>query len=143
MIAAGTRSEDLYEIAQAILDPETGNFTDEVSESLEYAGSALLVMDRVTLDEAWRGHGLGAAPLGLVEQTVPAEVGDEAALGARSPVRQILTVRRRRLIAGRSCELRTDLDSAGDGVSGTSLFVVRGEGGDLAQGAIAAGGVGV
>ncbi|WP_405928138.1 hypothetical protein OG554_05465 [Streptomyces griseus] len=54
-------SEDLAEIAAAILDAETGYFTDEVSEVLDYVGSALLVMDRVTLAEAWRGYGLGAA----------------------------------------------------------------------------------
>ncbi|MFG3282071.1 hypothetical protein [Streptomyces sp. NPDC048111] len=52
-------SEDLNEIAQVLLDPATGYFTDEVSELLEYSGSALLVMDRVTLREEWRGHGLG------------------------------------------------------------------------------------
>ncbi|MEU2131806.1 hypothetical protein [Streptomyces sp. NPDC018352] len=51
-------SEELYETAQVLLDPETGSFTDEVSERLEYVGSALLVMDRVTLDPPWRGHGL-------------------------------------------------------------------------------------
>ncbi|MER6190159.1 hypothetical protein [Streptomyces cyaneofuscatus] len=45
-------SEDLAEIASVILDADTGYFTDEVSEALEYVGSALLVMDRVTLDEA-------------------------------------------------------------------------------------------
>ncbi|MFJ8248471.1 hypothetical protein [Streptomyces sp. NPDC094466] len=54
-------SEDLAEIAEAILNAETGYFTDEVSEMLDYTGSALLVMDRVTLDGAWRGHGLGVA----------------------------------------------------------------------------------
>ncbi|MFF7050145.1 hypothetical protein ACFY94_17470 [Streptomyces griseorubiginosus] len=53
-------SEELYETAQALLDPDTGSFTDEVSERLEYVGSALLVMDRVTLDPPWRGHGLAA-----------------------------------------------------------------------------------
>ncbi|MCC9706157.1 hypothetical protein E4N62_13295 [Streptomyces sp. MNU76] len=53
-------SEDLYETAQALLDPATGSFTTEVSERLEYVGSALLVMDRVTLDPLWRGHGLAA-----------------------------------------------------------------------------------
>lgn len=53
-------SEELYEAAQVLLDPATGNFTDEVGEVLEYVGSALLVMDRVTLQEPWRGHGLGA-----------------------------------------------------------------------------------
>ncbi|QUW78514.1 hypothetical protein SMIR_04670 [Streptomyces mirabilis] len=53
-------SEELYETAQVLLDPETGSFTDEVSERLEYVGSALLVMDRVTLDPPWRGHGLAA-----------------------------------------------------------------------------------
>ncbi|MBC9719248.1 hypothetical protein H9Y04_42725 [Streptomyces sp. TRM66268-LWL] len=53
-------SEELYETAQVLLDPETGSFTSEVSELLEYVGSALLVMDRVTLDPAWRGHGLAA-----------------------------------------------------------------------------------
>ncbi|HET6858563.1 MAG TPA: hypothetical protein VFH94_15915, partial [Streptomyces sp.] len=52
--------EDLYEIAQAVLDPATGNFTEAASETLEYAGTGLLVMDRVTLHEGWRGHGLGA-----------------------------------------------------------------------------------
>lgn len=53
-------SEELFETAQALLDPETGSFTSEVSELLEYVGSALLVMDRVTLEPAWRGHGLAA-----------------------------------------------------------------------------------
>ncbi|TCR22967.1 hypothetical protein [Streptomyces sp. BK205] len=54
------QSEELYETAQVLLDPETGSFTREVSELLEYVGSALLVMDRVTLAPAWRGHGLAA-----------------------------------------------------------------------------------
>ncbi|WP_405814304.1 hypothetical protein OG241_06895 [Streptomyces sp. NBC_01390] len=53
-------SEELYEIAQVVLDPETGSFTTEVGELLEYVGSALLVMDRVTLDPPWRGHGLAS-----------------------------------------------------------------------------------
>ncbi|AJE81596.1 hypothetical protein SLNWT_1220 [Streptomyces albus] len=53
-------SEELYETAQALLDPETGSFTTEASERLDYVGSALLVMDRVTLDPAWRGYGLAA-----------------------------------------------------------------------------------
>ncbi len=52
-------SEDLYEIAQALLDPATGYHTNEVGELLECSGSALLVMDRVTLREEWRGRGLG------------------------------------------------------------------------------------
>ncbi|MEU4030524.1 hypothetical protein [Streptomyces anulatus] len=52
-------SEDLAEIASVILDAETGYFTDEVSDALDYVGAALLVMDRVTLDEPWRGFGLG------------------------------------------------------------------------------------
>ncbi|MEV8128672.1 hypothetical protein AB0P07_32265 [Streptomyces sp. NPDC085944] len=54
-------SEELYETAKALLDPETGSFTSEASERLDYVGSALLVMDRVTLDSAWRGYGLAAA----------------------------------------------------------------------------------
>ncbi|WP_405734954.1 hypothetical protein OG607_41515 [Streptomyces sp. NBC_01537] len=53
-------SEELYETAQVLLNPATGNFTDDAGEVLEYVGSALLVMDRVTLQEPWRGHGLGA-----------------------------------------------------------------------------------
>ncbi|SEC19794.1 hypothetical protein SAMN05216489_00133 [Streptomyces sp. 3213] len=53
-------SEKLYEAAQVLLDREMGNFTDDVSELLDYVGSDLLVMDRVTLDKEWRGHGLGA-----------------------------------------------------------------------------------
>lgn len=53
-------SEELDEIAQALLDPSTGNFTEEASSVLPYVGSSLLVMDKVTLDEPWRGHGLGA-----------------------------------------------------------------------------------
>ncbi|MCZ1006811.1 hypothetical protein [Streptomyces lydicus] len=51
-------SEDLYETAQVLLDPQTGSFTGEVSEMLEYIGTDLLVMDRVNLDRQWRGHGL-------------------------------------------------------------------------------------
>ncbi|MFG2349580.1 hypothetical protein [Streptomyces phaeochromogenes] len=57
-------SDELYETAQVLLDPQTGSFTSEVSELLDYVGSALLVMDRVTLDPQWRGHGL-AAVLGI------------------------------------------------------------------------------
>ncbi|WP_406108415.1 hypothetical protein OG698_37880 [Streptomyces sp. NBC_01003] len=57
-------SDELYETAQVLLDPQTGSFTSEVGELLEYIGSALLVMDRVTLDPQWRGHGL-AAVLGI------------------------------------------------------------------------------
>ncbi|MGP3635412.1 hypothetical protein ACTU45_18925 [Streptomyces sp. 24-1644] len=53
-------SEELFETAQALLDPETGSLTSDVSERLDYVGSALLVMDRVTLDPLWRGHGLAA-----------------------------------------------------------------------------------
>ncbi|MCX4531021.1 hypothetical protein [Streptomyces sp. NBC_01669] len=53
-------SEELFETAQALLDSETGFFTSDVSERLDYVGSALLVMDRVTLDPLWRGHGLAA-----------------------------------------------------------------------------------
>ncbi|WP_328865110.1 hypothetical protein [Streptomyces sp. NBC_00304] len=53
-------SEDLFETAQVLLDPETGFFTEEVSERLEYVGSALLVMDRVTLQPSWRRYGLAA-----------------------------------------------------------------------------------
>ncbi|MDV9168624.1 hypothetical protein R6V09_00505 [Streptomyces sp. W16] len=53
-------TEELYQTARVILDQQTGNFTDEVSELLDYVGSDLLVMDRVTLDKQWRGHGLGA-----------------------------------------------------------------------------------
>ncbi|MEU3299774.1 hypothetical protein ABZ729_08125 [Streptomyces sp. NPDC006678] len=53
-------SEELYETAQVLLDQETGSFTSEVGELLEYVGSALLVMDRVTLHQQWRGHGLAA-----------------------------------------------------------------------------------
>ncbi|MGW2917728.1 hypothetical protein ACWDBF_07670 [Streptomyces angustmyceticus] len=51
-------SEDLYETGKALLDPQTGSFTGEVSEMLEYVGTDLLVMDRVNLDRQWRGHGL-------------------------------------------------------------------------------------
>ncbi|MFD5765388.1 hypothetical protein ACFWIN_06150 [Streptomyces sp. NPDC127049] len=53
-------SEELDEIAQALLDPSTGGFTEDASSSLPYVGSSLLVMDKVTLDKPWRGHGLGA-----------------------------------------------------------------------------------
>ncbi|MFJ4972492.1 hypothetical protein [Streptomyces sp. NPDC088755] len=66
-------SEDLAEIASVILDAATGYFTDDVSAALDYDGSALLVMDRVTLDEAWRGFGLGAVlAIGAVHRLMPA-----------------------------------------------------------------------
>ncbi|MFF0740557.1 hypothetical protein ACFYVL_09155 [Streptomyces sp. NPDC004111] len=54
-------SDDLYEIAQAVLDPATGNLTEAASESLEYVGTGLLIMDRVYLAPEWRGAGLGKA----------------------------------------------------------------------------------
>ncbi|MFE3182811.1 hypothetical protein ACFXKR_18350 [Streptomyces violascens] len=54
-------SEDLYEIAQALLNKDTGYFTDEVDACLAYAGGLdLLIMERVTLARLWRGQGLGA-----------------------------------------------------------------------------------
>ncbi|MFK8905938.1 hypothetical protein [Streptomyces sp. YS-3] len=59
--ALADESEDLYEIAQVLLDPATGYYTDEVGELLEYSGSGLLVMDRVALNAEWRGQGLGVA----------------------------------------------------------------------------------
>lgn len=46
--------------ARAVAPDRRRRFTGEVSELLEYVGSALLVMDRVTLDPAWRGQGLAA-----------------------------------------------------------------------------------
>ncbi|MFE1071222.1 hypothetical protein ACFW5W_08350 [Streptomyces sp. NPDC058783] len=63
--AMAEESEELYETAQVLLDAETGSFTSEVSERLAYVGSALLVMDRVTLEPQWRGHGL--APVLAIE----------------------------------------------------------------------------
>jgi predicted GNAT family acetyltransferase len=57
--AMAEESEDLDEIAQVLLDPATGYYTEEAGELLDYSGSALLVMDRVTIQEAWRGQGLG------------------------------------------------------------------------------------
>ncbi|MFG2785738.1 hypothetical protein ACGFY7_48965 [Streptomyces prunicolor] len=53
-------SEDLSEIARVLLDEDTGNYTPEASERLAYAGTDLLVMDRVVLAPLWRGFGLGA-----------------------------------------------------------------------------------
>lgn len=53
-------SEDRAEIAQALLDQDTGNFTVEATEHLEHAGTDLLVMDRGHLPRAWRGFGLRA-----------------------------------------------------------------------------------
>ncbi|MVO90260.1 hypothetical protein GPA10_37305 [Streptomyces sp. p1417] len=76
--AMAEESEDLYEIAQAVLDPATGYYTEEFSEQLEYTGSALLVMDRVTLERPWRGHGIGAA--------LAAEAIHRLMLGARAVV---------------------------------------------------------
>ncbi|CAM5295058.1 hypothetical protein GCM10010329_80420 [Streptomyces spiroverticillatus] len=52
-------SEDLVELADAVLDPVTGYFTGEVGDRLLYAGTDLLVMDEVRLDPAWRGAALG------------------------------------------------------------------------------------
>ncbi|MET9662645.1 hypothetical protein [Streptomyces sp. NPDC006510] len=52
-------TEELYEIARAVLDPDTGNLNESANEALEYVGSGLLVMDRVSSDEDWRGYGLG------------------------------------------------------------------------------------
>ncbi|MFF4205738.1 hypothetical protein ACFYZ8_34380 [Streptomyces sp. NPDC001668] len=52
-------SEELSEIAGALLHPD-GYFTTEASERLLYAGTDLLVMDRVVLITPWRGFGLGA-----------------------------------------------------------------------------------
>ncbi|MEU6680964.1 hypothetical protein [Streptomyces sp. NPDC046925] len=59
-LALTEASEDLAEIARAVLDPDTGNFTTATSHLLEYAGVDLLVMDRVHLARDLRGHGLGA-----------------------------------------------------------------------------------
>ncbi|PKV84275.1 hypothetical protein [Streptomyces sp. TLI_146] len=39
--ALADESEDLYEIAQVLLDPATGYYAEEVGELLEYSGSAL------------------------------------------------------------------------------------------------------
>lgn len=52
-------SQDLYEIAEVLIDPETGHFVDDLDEGLCGLGSDLLVMDQVVLYEPWRGFGLG------------------------------------------------------------------------------------
>ncbi|MFF1715546.1 hypothetical protein [Streptomyces sp. NPDC058268] len=53
-------SEDLVEIAHALLDEQTGNFTTEAAKVLEYAGMDLLVMDRVQLQKEWGGARAGS-----------------------------------------------------------------------------------
>jgi GNAT superfamily N-acetyltransferase len=58
-LAMEEESQELYEVAQVLLDEATGYFTDEVGRQLEYVGTDLLVMDRVVLDKPWRGFGLG------------------------------------------------------------------------------------
>ncbi|MGV9790830.1 hypothetical protein [Streptomyces sp. NPDC003435] len=57
--AMAEASEELHRIADVLLDPATGYFTDEVEQRLEYVGTDLLVMNRVTLEPDWRGFGLG------------------------------------------------------------------------------------
>ncbi|MER5439089.1 hypothetical protein [Streptomyces sp. NPDC002790] len=52
-------SQDLYEIAEVLIDSETGRFVDDLDEGLCGLGSDLLVMDQVVLYEPWRGFGLG------------------------------------------------------------------------------------
>ncbi|WP_055601364.1 hypothetical protein [Streptomyces aureus] len=52
-------SEELDETAQALLAPDTGNFTEDASTWPPYIGSALLVMDGMTLGEQWRGYSRG------------------------------------------------------------------------------------
>ncbi|WP_198358370.1 hypothetical protein [Streptomyces fildesensis] len=52
-------SQELYEIAEVLIDSDTGHFVDELDEDLAGFGSDLLVMDQVVLDKSWRGFGLG------------------------------------------------------------------------------------
>ncbi|WP_331773326.1 hypothetical protein OG948_59085 (plasmid) [Embleya sp. NBC_00888] len=52
-------SADLHRIGCVLLDEESGDFGERAAEYLEYMGVDLLVMDRVVLDERWRGFGLG------------------------------------------------------------------------------------
>ncbi|BDH07234.1 hypothetical protein [Streptomyces seoulensis] len=58
-MAMEEESEELFEIGNALLDPATGYFTPEAEQRLEYVGTNLLIMERVTLAPAWRGFGLG------------------------------------------------------------------------------------
>ncbi|MFI7337088.1 hypothetical protein ACIBUY_04010 [Streptomyces sp. NPDC050085] len=52
-------SQELSEIAEVLLDPATGYFTEDAGQQLAYAGTDLLVMDQVVLVKPWRGLGLG------------------------------------------------------------------------------------
>ncbi|MBC2901088.1 hypothetical protein [Streptomyces cupreus] len=74
--AMEAESEELYELAQALLDPSTGYFTEEVDQLLAYVGMDLLIMDRVVLNREWRGFGLG--PM------LAAEAIDRIGLGCRA-----------------------------------------------------------
>ncbi|MGW4197117.1 hypothetical protein [Streptomyces sp. NPDC005004] len=69
-------SEELFEIGDALLDQGTGYFTTEAEQRLEYVGTDLLVMERVTLAPAWRGFGLGPV--------LAAEAIDRLAPGVRA-----------------------------------------------------------
>ncbi|MFJ3182566.1 hypothetical protein ACIPJN_29825 [Streptomyces sp. NPDC086796] len=52
-------SHELYQIGNALLDPDSGDFTEELDQTLEPLGTELLIMDKVTLGVPWRGYGLG------------------------------------------------------------------------------------
>ncbi|WP_405669660.1 hypothetical protein [Streptomyces sp. NBC_01530] len=57
--AADAESGDLESIASTVLDPRTGQYTDAFDEAIESPVGDLLILDRVFLDKAWRGFGLG------------------------------------------------------------------------------------
>ncbi|MFD8847666.1 hypothetical protein [Streptomyces sp. NPDC059604] len=67
---------ELGKLADDLLDPRTGYFTEEVDQYLPYTGTDLLIMDRVVLDRPWRGAGLGSI--------LAAEAIDRIGLGCRA-----------------------------------------------------------
>lgn len=57
--ACDSVSQDLYDYASAVLDPETGDVREDVGEEFEYTGGDLLILHLVEIFPAYRGRNLG------------------------------------------------------------------------------------
>ncbi|MEU6145677.1 hypothetical protein ABZ848_35725 [Streptomyces sp. NPDC047081] len=67
-------SRDLSTIGQALYDPVTGDFRDDLWESLFVAGKAWII-DRAEIDHRLRGHGLGTLLAGIALEYLCRESG--------------------------------------------------------------------
>lgn len=50
---------DLYTVGSAVIDPGSGDLTEEVEDAVQGFGQDFLILNRVHMAKGWRGRGIG------------------------------------------------------------------------------------